>query len=154
MKICIIYDTKRGSTSHIANWIKEGLSGEDEYLIDVKLVKDVTSLNYDLFIIGTPIYWEKPLKGVIDFLTENKEELKGKKVAIFIVCMANLFGHFTEKYIQTHYLAPLKREIEGDIIAEGVFKGWLKKINYNEKENIIRWAKELAKKIREEGSKL
>ena len=67
--------------------------------------------------------------------------------------MANFFGHFTDRYIQNHYLAPLERKIEGKIIAKGVFKGWLKNINYNERENVIRWAKELVKKIREEGIK-
>ena len=153
MRICIVYDTKKGSTSHIANWIKEGLSDEDknESLIDVKLAKDVTNLDYDLFIIGTPIYWERPLKSITNFLTKNKEKLNKKKIAIFIVCMANLFGHLTDKYIQNNYLGSLERIIEGKIIARGVFKGWLRKINYNEKENVIRWAKELAKKLREEG---
>ncbi len=61
MKACIIYDTIRGSTLYFAKWIKDELE-KSGIETDVKKVNEVDSFNYDLFIIGSPIYWERPLK--------------------------------------------------------------------------------------------
>ncbi len=109
LKVCIIYDTKRGSTKQIAEWMKEGLM-DARILVDLKKVDRVDNFAYDLFVIGSPIYWEKPLKSVVNFLSENKDKFKGKKVAVFVVCLAKLFGHFTDKHVKNHYLKPLKKK--------------------------------------------
>ncbi|WP_206205329.1 hypothetical protein [Thermococcus sp. LS2] len=49
---------------------------------------------------------EIEIRSVLEFLEGHQEELKDKRVAVFVVCMAELFGHFTRKYIQKHYLQP------------------------------------------------
>ena len=142
--ICVVYDTKRGSTTHLANWVKEGFKeSKTDLSTDVKRVHEVKKFDYDLFIIGSPIYWEKPLKTVVEFLLNNQDKLREKKVALFIVCMAQLFGKHTQKYIQRRYLKPLEEKTSGYIVKTGVFKGWLKKPDYNEKERVINWVKEI-----------
>jgi len=37
-------------------------------------------------------------------------ELRDKKIAIFIVCIAQMFGKPTERYIKIHYLRPLEKK--------------------------------------------
>ena len=142
LKVCIIYDTKRGSTERIVEWMKEGLMGAG-ISADLKKVDRVDNFDYDFFIIGSPIYWEKPLKSVVNFLSENKDKFKGKKFAIFVVCLAKLFGHFTERHVKNHYLKPLEEKVSGSLIKSGVFKGWLKKPSYSEKKNVIKWIREV-----------
>ncbi len=138
LKVCIIYDTKRGSTEQIAEWMKEGLLNAG-IKVDLKRVDRVDNFDYDVFVIGSPIYWEKPLKSVVNFLSENKEKFKGNKVAIFVVCLAKLFGLLTDRHVKNHYLKPLEEKVSGSLVGSGVFKGWLKKPDYNEKKNVIKW---------------
>ena len=95
------------------------------------------------FIIGSPIYWERPLKSVISFLDNHKLELRDKKIAIFIVCIAQMFGKPTERYIKIHYLRPLEKKVSNLIIESGIFKGWLKNPNFNEREKVKNWVRRL-----------
>ncbi|NUU98530.1 flavodoxin domain-containing protein [Marinitoga sp. 1138] len=147
MKICVIYDTKKNSTKVFSKWIKEDIQ---QHNIDVDIFKYNEFNNkydYDLFIIGSPIYYEKPLKGIMNFLEENSSILKEKKTAVFIVCMAQLFGKATEKYIKNHYLRPLEEKV-GDLVVEsGVFWGWIRKINEKDRDKVKKWANEIVKKL-------
>ena len=144
MKICVIYDTKRknGATVHIVKWIQEALT-DVKAEVDLRSWDKVDDFDYDLFIVGSPIYWERPLKSVLNFLSENRAKLADKKVVIFIVCMANLFGHFTDEYIDKRYLKPLEENISDSVVEKAVFRGWLKKPNHNERRKVIKWAREL-----------
>lgn len=83
MKICVIYDTKRrnGATVHIAKWIQEALT-DAKIAVELKSGDKVDNFDYDLFIVGSPIYWERPMKSMVNFLSENREKLKDKRVAI------------------------------------------------------------------------
>jgi len=148
MKACIIYDTKRGSTTYFVKWIKEGFEEIKADLdVDVKRVNEVENFDYELFVIGSPIYWERPLKTVIDFLSSNGDRLKDRKIAIFVVCMAQLFGRHTESYVKKRYLMPLEEKVSGKLIGSKAFRGWLKKSNYKEKEKVVEWIRYLAAKL-------
>jgi len=70
MKTLIVYDSKHGSTEKICNWIKEGIGDAD-----ICNVNNVSSLNYDLILVGSPIYFGKPLKSVISFLDDKRDSL-------------------------------------------------------------------------------
>ena len=77
MKVCIIYDTKRGSTTYFAKWIKEGFEEIKADLdVDVKRVNEVENFDYELFVIGSPIYWERPLKTLSIFFHPIAIDLK------------------------------------------------------------------------------
>ena len=143
MKVCIAYDTRRGSTTVIVNWMKEALKSKKTFNIDVKRAYEIDTLDYDMFIVGSPIYWEKPLGSVVNFLATNEETLKNKMVAVFIVCMAQVFGGLTTHYIKRHYLKPLEEHTPSLFIESGIFRGWLKKPNLNERKNIINWIERL-----------
>ena len=84
MKTLIVYDSKHGSTEKICNWIKKGIGDADIYNVN-----NVSSLNYDLILVGSPIYFGKPLKSVISFLDDKRDELKNKRIIPFVVCIRN-----------------------------------------------------------------
>lgn len=135
MKCIVLYDSKYGSTESTANWIAEGI--REKCATDVEKVSNVKTLDYDLIVIGSPIYGGKPLDTVANFLKKNRSALMGKKVAVFAV----FSGIWQEKI--PDYLASLKqlvpenvwdaRGFTGDLnvskldkedreIVEGVFK--------------------------------
>ncbi len=81
MKVLIAYDTRYGTTETIARWLAEGLATD----CDVKNVADVTHLNYDLIVVGSPIYTDEPLSSVIRFLRDRASVLNSRDVALFLV---------------------------------------------------------------------
>jgi menaquinone-dependent protoporphyrinogen IX oxidase len=114
MRALIAYDTKYGTTKTIAQWLAEGL-GVD---CAIKNVSEVEHCDYDLIVIGSPIYTDEPLKSVVTFLDDNCEELKEKNVALFVV-YDNLLAQKLEKYeemLRGHCLA--------EIVDIGVFGGY------------------------------
>ena len=78
----LVYDTKYGSTELISRWISEEM--ED---IEVKKPKEIESIKeYKLIVIGSPNYDDEPLNSISQFIEKFKEDLKEKKIAIFVVC--------------------------------------------------------------------
>ncbi len=94
---------------------------------------DAGAVDCDLFIIGSPIYYEKPMKTVLDFIETHRENLKGKPVAVFVICMAQLFGNPTKRHIDKYYIAPLVDRLPEKPVDIAVFKGWLRKSDYGQK---------------------
>jgi len=84
MNTLICYDTKYGSTTEICNNISLGMKMD----VDIKNVRDVGSFNYDIIVIGSPVFIGKPMKTVEDFVIANYKNLKDKKIAIFVTCWA------------------------------------------------------------------
>ncbi len=74
-RVLIAYDTKYGSTERIAQWIAEGIAerGTNDVSVDVKNVLNVTVVNYDGVVIGSPIYDDEPLYSVIAFLDAQRD---------------------------------------------------------------------------------
>lgn len=81
MKVLIAYDTRYGTTEEIAHWLAEGLATD----CDVRNVGDVTTLNYDLIVVGSPMYTDEPLPSVIQFLRDRRKSLSSKNLALFLV---------------------------------------------------------------------
>jgi menaquinone-dependent protoporphyrinogen IX oxidase len=114
MRVLIAYDTKYGTTKTIAQWVAEGI-GVD---CDIKNVSEIESCDYDLIVIGSPIYTDEPLKSVSTFLEDKCDELKEKKVALFIV-YDKLLAQKREKYEEM-----LKEHCPEAIVDFGVFGGY------------------------------
>ncbi len=81
MKVLVAYDTRYGTTEEIAHWLAEGLATD----CDIKNVADVTNLDYDLIVVGSPMYTDAPLPSVVQFLHDRRALLGSKNVALFIV---------------------------------------------------------------------
>ncbi|WP_175059350.1 flavodoxin domain-containing protein [Thermococcus sp. 2319x1] len=139
MKVCIIYDSKHGTTEKVAEAIKETI--EKYANVDVVRVSEVKSLKAcELVIVGMPIYYERPLKSILEFLEKHSDELEKKKVAIFIVYFAVAFGSLVRWHIQNHYIKPLKERIHGEIVDTLVLRGGIGNIREGEIEKARRWA--------------
>lgn len=144
MKILITYDTKRGSTETIAGWMKEALEGKAEATV-CRATENPSVEDFDLIIAGSPIYYERPLKSVVEFLKNNRESLKDKKVAIFVVCIAQLFGKPGKTYAEKNYLKSLTKLSPQEPISTLTVKGWLKKPALSQKPKIQKWILSLLK---------
>jgi len=139
MKVCIVYDSKHGTTEKVAEAIKEAI---EKYVnVKVRRVSEVATFKgCELVIIGTPIYYERPLKSILEFLEEHSSELENKKTAIFIVCFAVAFGSLVRWHIQNHYIKPLMERIPGEVIDTLVLKGGIGNVSEDETEKAKRWA--------------
>lgn len=86
MSTLIVYASKYGCAEKCAKLITTDIKDEVE-LIDLKQVKDINLSNYNKVIIGGSIYIGKIQKEVTEFCTKNLDELKEKKVGLFICGM-------------------------------------------------------------------
>lgn len=105
------------------------------------MVQEITTLeDCELVIVGAPIYYERPMKSVLEFLEKHSNELEKKKVAIFIVCFAVAFGSLVRWHIQNHYIKPLREKIRGEIVDTLVLRGGIGNMPEKEIEKARRWA--------------
>ncbi|MHA1430991.1 MAG: flavodoxin domain-containing protein, partial [Candidatus Freyarchaeota archaeon] len=133
----------------IVEWMAEELGAIRGVGVSVKRPWEVESFDYDLFVVGSPIYYEKTMKSVIDFLASNREKLKQKKVAVFILCWAEKLGKLAKGYVKKRYLKPLEKEVSDSLIMSGVFRGWLRKPDTKQKELCTNWIREVVEKAKE-----
>ncbi len=88
-KVLIVYATKQGSTTEVAQKIGDTLS-EKGIDVDVKTAQEVTSLNgYSTVIIGSAIRMASWLPDAVDFVKKHQQTLKETKTAIFSVHILN-----------------------------------------------------------------
>lgn len=115
-RILIVFDTKGGSTREIIQWIREGAASKGAH-VDVQGPNAVTSLDYDLIVVGTPIYDDKPMRSVRRFL--RTESLHNKKLALFVVCFAGIFG--MRNFMVRKYLEELRESCAGVVVKQTSF---------------------------------
>ena len=138
-RILIVYDTKGGTTGEVIQWIKEGAASRGAS-VDVRGPAAVTSLNYDLIVVGTPIYNDRPMQSIKYFL--EKKGLCDRRVAIFVVCFAGIFG--MRNFMVRKYLDDLRAATGGTVVKMTSFSsaiGPWRKIN---RAVCIDFGKELA----------
>lgn len=86
MNTLIAYSTKYGCTEKCATILSEKLTGKVD-LCNLKVAKVVDLSQYDKVIIGGSIYIGKIQREVSEFCLKNLNELKEKKIGLFICCM-------------------------------------------------------------------
>ncbi len=120
-KILVAYGSKSGSTTEVAEFmaselVKKGLT------VDLKPAKDVKSVDeYKTVIVGGPIWagsWPGP---VTDFIKNNKEKLKEKKVAYFLTCLSLTEDKEESRKAEEKYLEKERAMVEP--VLEGRFAG-------------------------------
>jgi len=86
-KILVIYDSKFGSTTEIAEFIGKHIPTGDQ-TVDAKPIDEVQNLNpYNNVIIGSAIQYNKWLPAARDFIIKHENELSIKNVSCFLVCL-------------------------------------------------------------------
>jgi menaquinone-dependent protoporphyrinogen oxidase len=85
MKAVILYDTKHGTTAGAAAGIAQGLGGEARLLplSDAAAAQALALADYDLVVVGGPIYFGQWSKAALSFLSARGAELGGGRLALF-----------------------------------------------------------------------
>lgn len=128
MNTLIVYATKYGCTEKCAQILSKKLDGHVD-LINLKKVKDVNIAKYEKVIIGGSIYIGKIHKEVTEFCSKHLEQLKERRIGLFICGMQE------EEAIQNE----LNQNFNADLIELAEAKEWFggefnfKKMNFLEK---------------------
>ena len=146
----LVYDTKYGSTGIIARGISKEMKD-----IEVKKASDVESIeDYSLIIIDSPDYDDKPLESISEFIEKFSDELKQKKIAIFVVCNDIEETEYQGKQIGGKFnLDILKKHLpKENIVLEDVFGGVFnpKILDDKDQERIVNFFNEIGKPIKKE----
>lgn len=112
--VLVAYASKYGSTAQIAKLIGNGIDGN----VDVQNVDDITNLDYDLIILGTPLYEDQPLPQMRDFINENQQQLQSAKKAIFVITTEPTNDERDQKNIDL-----FKNIVPGEVVSEQIFGG-------------------------------
>lgn len=82
-KVAIVYASKLGKTRKTAKHIANELKADS---FDLKKQTVINLSEYEHIIFGTGIRAGKPYRSLIEFLNNNKDQLKGKKESLFLCC--------------------------------------------------------------------
>ncbi|WP_424357832.1 flavodoxin domain-containing protein [Methanocella sp. MCL-LM] len=159
----VVYDTKYGATEQIANWIAEGINDAD-----IRHVDDVEGLDYDLVVVGTPIYNDMPSPRIVDFLDKYRDVLLNRKLALFTVSVPyDMTPERAKRYAGQKELKRLFDHTKGTVIASRAFlgkvdlkemteldrislriryflKGFrMKEVNFTNRDDAVDWGKKL-----------
>ena len=159
----VVYDTKYGATEQIANWIAEGINDAD-----IRHVDDIDGLDYDLVVVGSPLYNEMPSPRIVEFLERYRDVLMNRKLALFIVSMPfDMTPERARRFAGQKDLKKLLDRASGTLIASRAFLGkidlkemtemdrlslrvWyflkgyrMKEVNYMSRDDAVEWGKHL-----------
>jgi len=126
MKALVIYGTRWGGTASIAKRIGQVLTREG-YTVNIADAKKnpKTLSSYGLFIVGSGIRADKWTKETINFLQENRELLKTKKVALFVSCQMVERQDQAREKARTQYLENVAEQYGLQPVSLGYFGGFL-----------------------------
>lgn len=105
MKALIVYGTRYGSAEKISQEIGNVLinEGVEVEVLDSKEIKKFDTTPYDLVVVGSGIKMGSWTKSALKFMENHQNDLKDKKVALFVSCTANrdekLIKEAQEKYL-------------------------------------------------------
>ncbi len=100
MSTLIVYASKHGSAEKCAKNIAEKL-GDSTTIYNLLKKNNIDLTQYDRVIVGGSIYVGQIQKEVKSFCTENLEQLKSKKLGLFITCMDE--GETAQTHIKNAY---------------------------------------------------
>lgn len=136
MSILIAYATKYGCTEKCAAALSKELNGKTE-LCNLQSIKSIDLKKYDKIIIGGSVYIGKVQKEVTEFCTKNMDELKEKKLGLFICGMRD--GDFALEELN----ASFPKELLSAAVTKEFFGGEYKFSKMNMMERFI--VKKIAK---------
>ena len=87
MKTAVIYASKHGTTSSVAQKIKDLLSGDEVVLFNLDIQNRIELSHFGRIIIGSPLYAGTPLPAVRKFIEQNLLFLLQKEIGIFVCYM-------------------------------------------------------------------
>lgn len=106
-KTIIAYASKHGGTEECAK-VLAAKTNSETVLYNLKEKKQIDLTTYDKVIIGGSIYAGRIQKEVSEFCAKNQNELKGKKLGLFICGMSE--GEESKKLITSSFPKELLSE--------------------------------------------
>lgn len=113
-KALVAYASKYGSTAHVAEWIGASMDWD----VDVKNVEDVSDLSYGFIVLGSPIYNERPLDEMEQFVQRHTQTLVQKPKAIFVVTTDTESEAKNQRNLEA-----MKQMVPGAIVDQAIFAG-------------------------------
>ena len=132
-KTLIIYESKYGTTEKIAKYLSLVL-GPAKYCKTSEFKDEY--MDFDLILIGSPIYSGKIVPKIADFIEKNINRLKTKKIALFCTCISTKDGNENLTKIE---------KILGKVITKRALGGILKHNKLDEEDSQA--LKEFSEKI-------
>ena len=132
MKTLIVYGTRYGATAgtseEIARVLRE--EGFDVTVVDANITKIKTIADYEFIIVGNGMKFTGWTKGPKRFLKQFAQELKTKKLAVFVSSAAQVIHAFKHDEAEkerawTKYLVEEVEKHELKPIAMKIFGGWV-----------------------------
>jgi menaquinone-dependent protoporphyrinogen oxidase len=147
MNALVAFGTRYGSTERVAAEIASALTskGIEAKVLDLRSKKKESVNSYQLVVIGSGINIGAWSKEAQRFLEENKDDLKGKKVALFACCGDVEFkkeqaAEWKQKYVTevgTRYgIEPLSTALFGGVLDFEQYGFLVKAILKNTKKTI------------------
>ena len=117
MKIGIIYGTNRPNmaTSKIVDWLKSALE-QKGFNVEMGLNEEFVNFDCDVYIVGSSVYAFRVWKPFRQFIKENRSHLKGKPIAIFVVCGLEKLNKL--------YFRSIKKNLSLEPNTRASFKGY------------------------------
>lgn len=130
----ILYESKYGSTEEVAKKLALIL-GPAKYCRVNEFKEEYKE--FDLFIIGSPVYEESVDEKIIKFALNNTDWLQNKKVVLFCTCLS--------KVRSTVYLSGLKKILKRSVLLETAFGGKfdIEKLDSSDHDSIVSFMKTL-----------
>ena len=101
-KTLIVYSSGYGATREVAETIGNILQHDDTFAVDMQMIDTPANItSYDNIIIGSSIRADQLLANTRDFLAANRYSLKGKHLALFILCLTASTPEGQKEIIQT-----------------------------------------------------
>jgi menaquinone-dependent protoporphyrinogen oxidase len=120
--VLIVYGSFLGSTKEIAEKLKTTLENK-KISVDIMAAENKKEelAGYDMIIIGSAIHGAQPHPAVIGFIEKNRDALKLKRTAVFIVCITITSDKPDKKEAASRY--PDKVAIGFTPVSTAVFAG-------------------------------
>ena len=127
LRVCIVFDSKRGATRQIVQWMVEALEVMDGIEVVARGPEGTELLDHDLLVIGSPIYFERPMKSMSEFVAAHASSMHSQPVAVFILGWAKRVYQRAEKHIEKSYFGPLVKGFSDELVSKHMFRGWVRK---------------------------
>ncbi len=87
LRILIVYTTRYGTTEKAAELAKRLFEERNQEAEVVHVKDDPSPANYDLVVMGAPVYRDGPHWDLMEWVEKHKEELEDVPKAFFLVAM-------------------------------------------------------------------
>ncbi|MDN5360614.1 MAG: menaquinone-dependent protoporphyrinogen oxidase [Thermotogaceae bacterium] len=113
MKALTVFTGKYGSSGMYANRLAEEF-GDGSQAVDVKQAKKMDLDQWDGMIVGGGVYMGKTPRTLKSFLKKHLDELKNKKIGLFVCCASKAEDSQITEYFEKNF--------PSELVKKAVFK--------------------------------